>query len=76
MLILIYIQKREIISFISKDFDRSLEEAKVEYEMWEETTKMRERNRENLGKVKNTFNLNVEEDGADIIFQKNHLTDF
>ena len=44
--------------------------------MWEETTKMRERNRENLGKVKNTFNLNVEEDGADIIFHKNHLTDF
>tara|TARA_Y100000389_G_C17469554_1_gene529061 strand:- start:1778 stop:8518 length:6741 start_codon:yes stop_codon:yes gene_type:complete len=60
----------EIISFISKEFDKSLEEAKIEYELWSETNKMREKNKENLINVKNTYNLNIEEDGADVIIRK------
>ena len=64
-------EPEEIIAKISKDFGKSPEEMKEEYELWNETTKMREKHRENINTRKvNTYNLNIEENGPDINIHK------
>ena len=49
----------EIITKVSREFGIDLDETKIEYESWKETTMMREKNKENLNRTSiNQYNLN------------------
>ena len=64
-------EPEEIISKISKEFGKPIDEMKVEYELWNETNKIREQNKKNLNQSNiNQYNLIVEEEGPDINIYK------